>query len=70
MMKIRVISADEALEHLAEGDRCFILKELREVTPVSEVMYARFVVEDSEGGVESGKKQSSKADTGPEKAND
>ena len=45
MMKIRDISADEALECLAEGSKCFILKELCEVTPASEMMCARFVVE-------------------------
>ena len=70
MMKIRDISADEALECLAEGGKCFILKELCEVTPAGEMMCARFVVADSEGGVESGKKQSGEADTGPEKADD
>ena len=46
-MKIREISADEALECLAEGSRCYILKELCEVTPVSEMMCARFVVEEA-----------------------
>ena len=68
MMKIRDISVDEALECLAEGSKCFILKELCEVTPASEMMCARFVVEDSEGGVESGKKQGGKANPGAEKA--
>lgn len=46
-MNIREISADEALECLAEGSRCYILKELCEVTPVSEMMCARFVVEEA-----------------------
>ena len=44
-MNIREISADEALECLAEGGRCYILKELCEITPVSEMLCARFVVE-------------------------
>ena len=46
-MNIREISVDGALECLAKGKRCYILKELCEITPVSEMLCARFVVEEA-----------------------
>ena len=46
-MNIREINAAEALECLAEGGKCYILKELCEITPVSEMLCARFVVEEA-----------------------
>lgn len=73
-MNIREISADEALECLAEGGRCYILKELCEATPVSEMLCARFVVEEaaahelqpenSSGGGQSGGTRKEKEDAG------
>lgn len=44
-MRFKEISVAEALESLAEGGKQYILKELCEVTPASEMICARFVVE-------------------------
>ena len=76
-MNIREINAAEALECLAEGGRCYILKELCEITPVSEILCARFVVEvpeeteaqelqpeNSSGGGQSGGTRKEKEDAG------
>lgn len=68
-MRFKEISAAEALESLAEGGKQYILKELCEVTPASEMICARFVVEITEkGGKDRGEKQSSETDAKAEEA--